>query len=102
MPARGRRLESRTEHSFRRLAFDGAPFLPDEPFELVEQAAIAVRNSVDERRQNRKRLAAAAHQEALHELGRHGPVELVPCRGWAIHERTPNLPSAEQPFLEQP
>ena len=67
-PARAmRRGRDRARRSSRLRAIDRAPFPANQPLELVEQCAIALRDRVDERREERQRFVSSL-QQTLHEL----------------------------------
>src|SRR5436309_5056389 len=78
-----------------------APLLANEPFELVEERAIAVRDGIDERGKNRDWLAVLTMKQTAHELGRDGTLDFLPRRGGPIHEGAAGLAARQQPLLEQ-
>src|SRR5581483_11803410 len=83
------------------MALQGAPFLPNQTFELGEQLAITLGNRVNKRREHRKRLAFPLEQTA-DQLGRYRAFDLGPRSCGGVHKRTPDLSPAEKALLVQP
>src|SRR5438105_10208766 len=92
----------RREPSSVLLAFQRLSVFANATLQIVEQIAIAIRDGIDERRQDGQRLARISLKKAIDQLGRDCMFNLVARRRGLIDERAADFATRQKSLLVEP